>query len=112
MEMNDAIYGLCARCGTEIKDRYPKFFLPTPKTNGKIRSCECCSDCFKAFIEGPPNTLVEIRFKDLVVTEWKCIRCGAVQHASKQPENCLPLDQGGCDRRGGMVEKGKAPRRW
>ena len=114
MKSEQVIDGLYARCGTELKndDTGLKFFLPAPKTNGKIRSCESCVDCFKAHVEAPPNQLVEMRFDRPTLKEYECIRCGATQVAARVPEFCLPLDRGGCDRRGGMVEKGKKPLRW
>jgi hypothetical protein len=114
METIKKIDALCARCGTEIKnaDVGFKFFLPTPKTNGNIKSCEVCPDCFKAHVEGPPNKLVELRIDRAPLIEWICLRCGARQTAAREPEFCVPIDQGGCDRRGCMNEKGKAPKRW
>jgi hypothetical protein len=114
MKTETVIQGLCARCGTELMpdDTGLKFFLPAPKTNGNVKSCECCLDCFKAFVESPPNELVEMRFDRPVLKDWQCARCGARQRATMEPEYCSPLDQGGCDRRGGMLEEGKTPLRW
>lgn len=96
MKQTKVIHGLCARCGTEVKDVYPKFFLPTPKTNGKIRSSVVCLDCFKAYIDSQTPELVAVEVQP-DAPMWVCQRCGANIISGHYPSVC-PSERGGCGR--------------
>ena len=96
MKSEQVIHGLCARCGTEVKDVYPKFFLPAPKTNGKVRSSATCVDCFAAYIESLRNDDVRM-VPPPPPKRWVCQRCGAELHQTGYPLVCARA-AGGCDR--------------
>lgn len=96
MKKTTVIHGLCARCGTEVKDVYPKFYLPTPKTSGKIRSSEVCLDCFKAYVDSQHTEHVVIEARPEVAM-WECQRCGANIHSAHYPSVC-PTERSGCGR--------------
>lgn len=96
MKTEHVIYKLCGHCGTELKDRQPKFFLPTPTKGVGCAPREVCIWCFADHIESMevPGVTVEPPPKR---EYWECQRCGALRRSSTYPIVC-GVNAGGCGR--------------
>lgn len=60
MKATQILNGMCAKCGTELNGKYPRFFMPVP--NRKLRtlpSKQVCTNCFADYISTiGPDTVV------------------------------------------------------
>lgn len=103
MKTQNVIYKLCGHCGTELKDRQPKFYLPTPISTGKVdrygaatEPREVCIWCFADHINSMNHSGVTVT-PPPKREYWECQRCGALRRSSTYPVVC-GVNAGGCGR--------------